>query len=72
MLYGSQTGTSEAFCNQIQEQEREHGFKIRVIDLEEITCSEDVQSIILDPKYCDPLTKRTKVALIVATYGEGG
>mmetsp|Transcript_60491 Transcript_60491/g.72727 ORF Transcript_60491/g.72727 Transcript_60491/m.72727 type:complete len:696 (+) Transcript_60491:205-2292(+) len=71
LLYGSQTGTSEAFCNQIQEQEREHGFKIRVIDLEEITCSEDVQSIILDPKYCDPLTKRTKVALVVATYGEG-
>jgi len=71
VLYGSQTGTSEAFSNQIQEQGHEHGFKVRIIDLEDIETDDHVRDIIYSPEYLDPKTNRVKVVFIVSTYGEG-
>lgn len=56
-LFGSQTGTAERFCKQLEEEAKTHGIAARSIDMEDLNFSEL-------PTY--PL-----VVIMSATYGEG-
>ena len=64
VYYGSQTGTSESFAQQIEREGPDKGFFVHVIDLEDVT-PDDVLS---EQRRDDDVSK---AVFLVATYGEG-
>ena len=57
VYFGSQTGTAESFAQIIAAEGRRHGFEINVVDLEEFSASE--------------LLETGKAIFLMATYGDG-
>ena len=78
IYYGSQTGTAESFAQQIAREGDEHGFKVHVIDLEDVTEGDGgggsiegaVKAAVMDPARADP-GGRSRAVFLMATYGEG-
>jgi len=70
IYYGTQTGTAESFGQQLEREGPEHGFFIKVIDMEDIKAVEDFTK---PTAYGDDDTDDDKARLIIlsATYGEG-
>lgn len=66
MYYGSQTGTSESFAQQIEREGKEKGFLVHVIDLEDVSPQD-----LLAPERRDEDTGVSRAIFLVATYGEG-
>ena len=78
IYYGSQTGTAESFAQQIAREGDEHGFKVHVVDLEDVTEGDGgggsiegaVKAAVMDPARADP-GGRSRAVFLMATYGEG-
>lgn len=68
IYYGSQTGTAESFANDIEKEGDEKGFKINVVDLEDI--EDDFEGEILKEK-CRDANGKSRAIFMMATYGEG-
>eukprot|EP00544_Gedaniella_sp_CCMP2646_P014092 CAMPEP_0202480962 /NCGR_PEP_ID=MMETSP1361-20130828/745_1 /ASSEMBLY_ACC=CAM_ASM_000849 /TAXON_ID=210615 /ORGANISM="Staurosira complex sp., Strain CCMP2646" /LENGTH=682 /DNA_ID=CAMNT_0049108445 /DNA_START=21 /DNA_END=2069 /DNA_ORIENTATION=- len=64
VYYGSQTGTSESFAQQIEREGPKRGFFVHVIDLEDVTPND----VLSEQRRDDQLSK---AIFLVATYGEG-
>ena len=64
VYYGSQTGTSESFAQQIEREGKDKGFFVHVIDLEDVS----VDQILAEERRDDEVSK---AVFLVATYGEG-
>lgn len=68
VYYGSQTGTAECFAQDIERDGEENGFKVNVVDLEEIvddTCNELLKDQMKDDN------GKSRAIFLMATYGEG-
>lgn len=71
IYYGSQTGTSESFANDMQREGETHGFKVKAVDLEDIgEGEENVVNKMLSEQQKDE-KDRTRALFLMATYGEG-
>lgn len=68
VYYGSQTGTAEQFSNDIKRDGEENGFKVNVVDLEEI--EDSIKENLLKEHRRDENGK-TKAIFLMSTYGEG-
>lgn len=68
MYYGSQTGTAEAFAKDIEREGEDKGFKVDIIDLEEI--ENDIPGNILKHHVRDD-HGRNRALFLMSTYGEG-
>lgn len=68
VYYGSQTGTAESFANDIEREGEEHGFKVNVVDLEEI--EEDITGEIMKQQMRDE-RGMNRAIFLSSTYGEG-
>jgi len=68
IYYGSQTGTAEQFSNDIKRDGEENGFKVKVVDLEEI--EDSIPEHLLKEHWHDENGKNRAIFLM-ATYGEG-
>lgn len=64
VYYGSQTGTSESFAQQIEREGKDKGFFVHVIDLEDVS----VDQVLSEERRNDEVSK---AIFLVATYGEG-
>lgn len=65
MYYGSQTGTSESFAQQIEREGKDKGFFVHVIDLEDVT----PEQVLSEERTSDDGV--SKAIFLIATYGEG-
>lgn len=70
VYYGSQTGTAESFATVISREGESHGFKIRVVDLEDAGEGDELKPELLDESYRDE-DGRSRAIFLMATYGEG-
>eukprot|EP00563_Minutocellus_polymorphus_P013114 CAMPEP_0181074142 /NCGR_PEP_ID=MMETSP1070-20121207/29451_1 /TAXON_ID=265543 /ORGANISM="Minutocellus polymorphus, Strain NH13" /LENGTH=739 /DNA_ID=CAMNT_0023155253 /DNA_START=29 /DNA_END=2251 /DNA_ORIENTATION=+ len=78
IYYGSQTGTAESFAQQIAREGEEHGFKVHVVDLEDVTddaadggtMEAAIQSAVVNPAKADA-DGCSRAVFLMATYGEG-
>jgi len=70
VLFGSQTGTAEGFANELKREGADKGFKVRVLDLEDLSCDTSVKTKLLNKAFADESGK-TRAIFLVATYGEG-
>ena len=80
IYYGSQTGTAESFAQQIAREGDDHGFKVHVVDLEDVTedaaaaadgdLSTAIQAALMDPAKADA-NGCSRAVFLMATYGEG-
>ena len=68
LYYGSQTGTAETFAKDIEREGEENGFKMEVIDLEDI--EDDILASVLKEQKKDDRGKNRAI-FVMATYGEG-
>lgn len=68
VYFGTQTGTSESFAQQIEREGEANGFKVETVDLEDI--SEDVAGNLLNEMKQDE-KGRNKAIFLMSTYGEG-
>jgi NADPH-ferrihemoprotein reductase len=68
IYYGSQTGTAETFGKDIEREGEENGFKIEVVDLEDI--EDDIIDSVLNNQKKDDRGKNRAI-FMMATYGEG-
>eukprot|EP00551_Chaetoceros_affinis_P008140 CAMPEP_0203683778 /NCGR_PEP_ID=MMETSP0090-20130426/47696_1 /ASSEMBLY_ACC=CAM_ASM_001088 /TAXON_ID=426623 /ORGANISM="Chaetoceros affinis, Strain CCMP159" /LENGTH=684 /DNA_ID=CAMNT_0050552933 /DNA_START=22 /DNA_END=2076 /DNA_ORIENTATION=- len=68
LYYGSQTGTAETFAKDIEREGEENGFKMDVVDLEDIE-DDIIGSILKDQKKDD--RGKNRAIFVMATYGEG-
>lgn len=64
IYYATQTGTSESFAQELEREGPDHGFLIRVVDLEDVV-GEDVEQFLL------PGGATARAIILAATYGEG-
>ena len=75
VLFGSQTGTANEFGKAMEKEAEECGFKVRLIDLEDVPV--DCDEVTPGSSFVKFLMKRArvnekiKVVLLMATYGEG-
>uniref|UniRef100_A0A6V2EWA1 NADPH--hemoprotein reductase n=2 Tax=Ditylum brightwellii TaxID=49249 RepID=A0A6V2EWA1_9STRA len=67
VLFGSQTGTAESFVEEIEREGEDNGFKVRVIDLEDLG---DNMTSLLAEEYRDSENK-SRAIFLMSTYGEG-
>lgn len=70
IIYGSQTGTAAGFAQQLCDESSNYGFKSRLVDMEDITSSDDVTAKLLHKSFQDENGK-ARMIVVVATYGEG-
>ena len=81
IYYGSQTGTAESFAQQIAREGDEHGFKVHVVDLEDVAedtagasldgnLEDAVKAALMDPAKADA-NGCSRAVFLMATYGEG-
>jgi len=71
VLYGSQTGTAESFCRQLQAQASGNGFKVNIIDLEE-AMEENFPECLVGYDESNGCSGRAYCSIFVmSTYGEG-
>lgn len=68
IFYGSQTGTAESFARDLEREGEDKGFKVNVVDLEDV--EEDVVGNILSSDKRDE-EGRNRALFLMATYGEG-
>jgi len=68
IYYGSQTGTAEQFGNDIKRDGEENGFKVKVVDLEEI--EDSIKEHLLKEHRRDENGK-SRALFLMSTYGEG-
>jgi NADPH-ferrihemoprotein reductase len=68
IYYGSQTGTAETFAQDLEREGEDNGFKIEVVDLEEI--EEDILGKLTNEQKRDDRGKN-RALFMMATYGEG-
>eukprot|EP00560_Eucampia_antarctica_P001944 CAMPEP_0197831550 /NCGR_PEP_ID=MMETSP1437-20131217/10755_1 /TAXON_ID=49252 ORGANISM="Eucampia antarctica, Strain CCMP1452" /NCGR_SAMPLE_ID=MMETSP1437 /ASSEMBLY_ACC=CAM_ASM_001096 /LENGTH=701 /DNA_ID=CAMNT_0043434507 /DNA_START=168 /DNA_END=2273 /DNA_ORIENTATION=+ len=68
VYFGTQTGTAESFSQQIEREGEANGFKVQIVDLEDI--SEDVAGNMLSKLTRDD-TGKNKAIFLMSTYGEG-
>lgn len=68
IYYGSQTGTAENFSKDIEREGEDNGFKVEVVDLEEI--EDDIAASIIDDHKKD-VRGKNRAVFLMATYGEG-
>lgn len=68
IYYGSQTGTAESFAKDLEREGEEKGFKVDVVDLEEI--ENDIPGNILKKNLRDE-NGRNRGIFLMSTYGEG-
>jgi len=74
VYYGSQTGTAESFARQIEREGESHGFKVHVVDLEDIEEIEEEENAIrsfLCKEKTRNLNGEHRAVFLMATYGEG-
>lgn len=69
IYYGSQTGTAESFANDMQREGETFGFKVRVVDLEDVGEADDALSDFCHEHYQDE-QGRSRAVFLMATYGE--
>lgn len=70
IFYGSQTGTAETFALDMQREGENNGFKIRVVDLEDVGEESEILEEVLGEQYKDE-KGRSRAIFLMATYGEG-
>eukprot|EP00815_Leptocylindrus_aporus_P005913 CAMPEP_0116075498 /NCGR_PEP_ID=MMETSP0322-20121206/16662_1 /TAXON_ID=163516 /ORGANISM="Leptocylindrus danicus var. apora, Strain B651" /LENGTH=689 /DNA_ID=CAMNT_0003565551 /DNA_START=174 /DNA_END=2243 /DNA_ORIENTATION=+ len=73
LIYGTQTGSAEVFCRQIEMEAQDHGYKPIIMDLGDCA-GEDFREYVLaqiDRDTGFDLDKPVKCAFLVSTYGEG-
>jgi len=70
IYYGSQTGTSETFANDMQREGITNGFKVRVVDVEDAGEDNDLITELSNEDYRDD-EGRSRALFLMATYGEG-
>jgi NADPH-ferrihemoprotein reductase len=69
IYYATQTGTAESFAQQLEREGPDHGFHIRVVDLEDVGTVEDY---LTDTAFGNKGQDETARAIVLAaTYGEG-
>lgn len=70
ICYGSQTGTAESFALDLQREAQDHGFKARIVDLEDVGEGDELKEELLNENYRDE-NGRSRILFLMATYGEG-
>lgn len=70
IYYATQTGTAESFAQQLEREGADHGFHIRVVDLEDVKVEDFLKATPFGEDDVDE-TKQARAILLAATYGEG-